>query len=361
MALDLGDIILLGIWAIFIILAVLFIYRTTTKNREANILSLGVIFGTIGISFAAYRPFFPKESFVYSNYWIISNGIFYLLMYFFIYIHFSLADRAAPSIPLTVVLAGLLGLGIGTSITLLSLAEHPSQLIMINDFSHDSLKFLSFLYATIVVWKTWKVTEERNGLIELLSLIIFLITVIPAIIGNYFKGIGISGELFMIGDILSFIGIVLLTSNYIINPDYLYRIPKPLYQVALFNTTGLTIYSKAVKSKGIDIEKIPTQVISAIITAVSAIMKEGISENTRLLRVEATNHTLLFSDRGDITAMILCERPTYFIKKSLDHFLKFMPNDIIEKLEKSVTGIDDETVAQIDKILVKAYPYIDFI
>ncbi len=362
MALDVEDFVLLGIWTIFVILGILFIYRTTTKNREANILSLGVVFGIIGVSFAAFRPFMPSDSFVYSNYWIFSNGIFYLLMYFFIYIHFSLADRTTPNIILSIILAGLMGLGIGSSIVILSISGHPpEQLITINDFAHDSLKFLSFLYATVVVWKTWKYTEEKNGLIELLALLIFLITVIPAVIGNYFKGIGMSSELYTIGDILSFIGIALLTSNYIINPDYLYRIPKPLYQVTLFNMTGLTIYSKAVKSKGIDIEKIPTQVISAIVTAVSVIMKEGISESSYLKRVEATNHTLLFSKRGDITAMILCESPTYFIKKSLDNFLKFMPEEIIKQLEEAITEVDEKTMKQIDEILVKAYPYIDFI
>jgi len=153
---------------------------------------------------------------------------------------------------------------------------------------------------------------------------------------------------------------VLLTSNYITNPDYLYRIPKPLYLIALFNSTGITLYSRTVKTKSIDVDKIPTQVISGIITATSLVMKEGFGEGAYLKVVESTRHTLLFSVRDELTAMILAEQPSYFVKKSLDNFLKFIPDDLVKKLEESTTNVDKETSDVLDRYLIKAYPYIVF-
>jgi len=358
--LGISDWVLLLIWSFYLALVILFIYKTTTKNRYATILSLGLTFGLIGLTFAAFRPFFPKDSLIYNNYWLFSNGMFYLLLYFFVYVHFSLADRTSPSIPLTIVLASLLGLGIGTSVVLLTVTEAPHNFIMLNDFAHDSLRLLAFLYASIIVWKTWRSTEEFNGLIELAALLFLVISVIPAVFANYIKVIGNTGDLYLIGDVLSLIGLVMLTTNYIINPDYLYRIPKPLYQIALFNTTGLTLYSRAVKTKGIDIESIPTQIVSGIITAISLVMKQGFGEGVFLKTIESTKHTLLFSRRKDLTAMILTENPSYFVKKSLDNFLKFIPIDLLEELEKSSISVDDETRSLLDGILTKAYPYIVF-
>ena len=130
--LGISDWVLLLIWSFYLALVILFIYKTTTKNRYATILSLGLTFGLIGLTFAAFRPFFPKDSLIYNNYWLFSNGMFYLLLYFFVYVHFSLADRTSPSIPLTIVLASLLGLGIGTSVVLLTVTEAPHNFIMLN-------------------------------------------------------------------------------------------------------------------------------------------------------------------------------------------------------------------------------------
>ena len=136
---------------------------------------------------------------------------------------------------------------------------------------------------------------------------------IPAVFANYIRIFEDIDLLYLIGDLFSLIGLVLLTSNYITNPDYLYRIPKPLYLIALFNSTGITLYSRTVKTKSIDVDKIPTQVISGIITATSLVMKEGFGEGAYLKVVESTRHTLLFSVRGELTAMILAEQPSYFV------------------------------------------------
>ena len=358
--LGVDDLILLFIWGFYLVLVILFIYKTTTKNRYANILSLGLTFGLIGLTFAAFRPFFPSDSLIYNHYWLFSNGMFYLLLYFFVFIHFSLADKTSPNIPLTIILAGFLGLGFGTSIVLLALQETPRQLIMLNDFAHDSLRLLAFLYASIIVWKTWRSTEEFNGLIELAALLFLVFSVVPAVFANYLKVFSDTGSLYLIGDFLSLVGLVVLTTNYIWNPDYLYRIPKPLYQIALFNTTGLTLYSRAVKTKGIDVENIPTQIVSGIITATSLVMKQGFGEGAYLKTIESTKQTLIFVRRKDLTAMILTENPSYFVKKSLNNFLNFIPIDLLEELEKSNMSADDKTREQLDKILTKAYPYIVF-
>ncbi|MGQ4915805.1 MAG: hypothetical protein ACP6IU_13825 [Candidatus Asgardarchaeia archaeon] len=358
--LGLSDWVLFFIWGSYLLLVGLFIYRTTTKNRYATILSIGLIFGLIGLSFAAFRPFFSHDSVFYNSYWLFSNGIFYLLLYFFVYIHFSLADKTNPNIVFTIVLASLLGLGVGTSVALISMSDMPSVFIMLNDFAHDSLRLLAFLYATVIVWKTWRSTEEINGLLELIAMLFFVFSVIPAVFANYIRIFEDIDLLYLIGDLFSLIGLVLLTSNYITNPDYLYRIPKPLYLIALFNSTGITLYSRTVKTKSIDVDKIPTQVISGIITATSLVMKEGFGEGAYLKVVESTRHTLLFSVRGELTAMILAEQPSYFVKKSLDNFLKFIPDDLVKKLEESTTNVDKETSDVLDRYLVNAYPYIVF-
>jgi len=109
------------------------------------------------------------------------------------------------------------------------------------------------------------------------------------------------------------------------------------------------------------VESIPTQIVSGIITATSLVMKQGFSEGVYLKAIELIKHTLLFSRRKDLTAMVgLTENPSYFAKKSLNNFLKFIPDELLEESEKSNMSADDETREQLEEILTRAYPYIVF-
>ncbi|MBD3405734.1 MAG: hypothetical protein GF411_06335, partial [Candidatus Lokiarchaeota archaeon] len=249
-SLDVAEIILISINLVMSLLLILFIYQTFRKNRRAHVLTVGLLFGLLGVSIFSVQIFF-SDLLSYGEAGILANGVFYILMFYFLFIHFERINNLSPRlIPLTI-MSGLAAIGLATSAVILSIESSPSALSMMNDFAHDSIRGLTLLLAAFTAFRGWLLTREREGLMEWVALFILAFGGVPTIIANYTE-IGDFGglSLYEYGDLITFIGLLLLVSVYIFNPDYLYRMPVPIHGVILYNSTGIAIYSRQVRNKG---------------------------------------------------------------------------------------------------------------
>lgn len=360
-SLDVADIILISINAVMALLLILFIYQTFRKNRRAHVLTLGLLFGLFGVSIFSVQIFLP-DLLSYGNAAILANGVFYVLMFYFLFIHFERVNNLSPRLAPLTIMSGIAAIGLATSAVILSIESSPSALSMMNDFAHDSIRGLTLLLAAYTAFRGWLLTREREGLVEWVSLLILAIGGIPTILANYtdFRDLG-GLSFYEVGDLITFIGLVLLVSVYIFNPDYLYRMPVPIHGVIMYNSTGIAIYSRQVRNKGFEVSKIPDQLMSMSITAVSSILTESLDTAAELQLIDARHRVLLFESRNQLTVMLICDRATYFVKRSLRLLLDSLSEDAYATLTAEAYNKDEEVEEELDSAVKDALPYVVFI
>ncbi|MHA1974228.1 MAG: hypothetical protein ACTSW1_14610 [Candidatus Hodarchaeales archaeon] len=358
------ELIVILLFFVLFALFILFVYQTLRKHRQAHALTVGLILGLVGVFIMAFQPLFPTGNILKTNGSVIAIGCFYTAMYYMIYLHYEQISQKAPKLYRLTLSTALLSLGIFSTILLILLDEDPHLLTQFNDFAQDSMRFIALTFASIIAYRCWRLTREREGFIETSSLLILLSGGLPTIIANYtdFKDIG-GISFYLLGDIITFIGLVCLFSVFILNPNYLYRLPFPIYYIIMFNSNGLAFYSRSVENKGIPSPEFSDQLVSASVTAISMFLREGFgSGESRLKFIDAYDRSLIFSHsyNSEITAMLMSERVTFFTWKSLNNLLNNIPPEIYKQVDSPNILEDTNTTHALDEIVHQVFPYLKF-
>ncbi|MGQ4871315.1 MAG: hypothetical protein ACP6IT_05715 [Candidatus Thorarchaeota archaeon] len=352
--------IVMALWAVLVLMVLLFVYQTLRKNRRAHVLTLALVFGIVGLTFWSYRSFLPH--WVSSNTAPLANGIFYVLMYMMIYLHFEQVSRLQPHLVRLAFMSALVGAGLITSVALLVVSDAPDFLVTCNDFSHDAIRMSALLFGFFVSVRNWQLLHERESLVETIALLTLATGGIPTILGNYARLREIGGlSVYELGDLVTFIGLVLLIGLYLSNPNYLYRVPTPLYRIIIYNSIGIAVYSRAIRTRGLEGLVVPDQLMSMSITAVSSVLSEGLQVDAQLRLIDATRRVLLFEWKDDLSALLICERATYFARRSLQMLLKSIPRDLYERLRTDAVKIDDRLTSELDALVRASFPYVVFL
>ncbi len=351
--------ILIALDVVLGLLLVLFIYQTIRKNRQAHLLSLGLIFGFIGVTLFAIEPFLPSLG---SNTSVLVNGVFYVLMLYFIYLHFEQVVRLTPRLERLAIMSALLGIGLATSAIILTTPSPSAGLGAMNDLAHDLSRLFTFIFAAYVAFRGWLLTKERAANFEWLSLVILTIGSLPTAIANHTELNSLDGlSLYELGDLITFIGLALLVSIYIRKPDYLYRMPVPIHDVILYNAAGIAVYSRLVQNKGFESAKVPEHLMSMAVTAISTLLSESLQTDAQLELIESRNRTLLFETHETLTVLLICDRATYFVQRSLRLLLRSIDETTYKRLTADDFHSDAKLVEQVDQYVAHALPYLIFL
>ncbi len=358
---SMGEAIVLGIWGILGVLTAIFIRQTIKKMRRAHFLTFGLVVAWLGVSAWTFRPFLRTFPEVYGFIPTLANGMLYPMAYYLIYLHYELIYRYRPHLNRLSAMSGLLGSALITSLLVLLLDDPPSLVGMLNDLSHDFIRLNTFCFATVVTFRTWNLTKEREPAFELTGLLFIVIGTFPAMLGNYTSIDELLGlSVYEWGDLMTFLGLVIILAVFIYNVDYLYRMPVPLYYFIVFNSVGITILSMPIKNRKFEVEPAMAQLISGPLTAITRLFEEIFKRNPEIEFIKAKNQSFLFESAKGLTAMIISERPTYFVKLSLRLFLKLIPNEIIHRLNKPYVKLDPEsTMSHLHDAFHRAFPYVD--
>ncbi|MFW9931716.1 MAG: hypothetical protein ACFFDR_03600 [Candidatus Thorarchaeota archaeon] len=357
-----AEAILIALDIVLGLLLALFIYQTIRKSRQAHLLSLGLIFGFIGVTLFAIEPFLPSGNPLGANVSVLVNGVFYVLMLYCIYLHFEQVVRLTPRLERLAIMSALLGIGLSTSFIILTTSSPSVGLGTVNDLAHDLSRMLTFTFATYVSFRGWLLTRERGANIEWISLIILTIGSVPTAIANHTDLSSLDGlSLYELGDLITFVGLVLLVSIYIRKPDYLYRMPVPIHDVILYNAAGIAVYSRLVQNKGFESAKVPEHLMSMAVTAISTLLSESLQTDAQLELIESRNRTLLFETQGELTVLLICDRATYFVRRSLRILLRSINETVYKRLTAEDFHSDRALVSQVDQYVAHALPYLIFL
>ncbi len=266
-----------GIVIVIIILIMWFIllYKNSQKRGIIRYLLVAAIIGIIGQIITALPNNLYLLTFLFTG-----------IAFFLIFLHYESLFDLKPN-------QYILGISIGFQVLVLFL--YIAQYIGLLDFELDRqlIRFLFNLGSSImlirslyVVSRINKMTHKSDVKIEyigilllLISRIIYTIVGLSFIIGFYYINSGFDWIITTIPDdlnalhmgsvlvvlILTSIGLFLLLANFIVNFDYIFRLPFPIQNIILYNNAGLTVYTREVLTPEL---KYDENLVSGALTAI---------------------------------------------------------------------------------------------
>ncbi len=369
-------------------LAAMFIWQTQKKNRHTPYLTTGLIMGSIAnlIAFLDSSIIGISDVIIKNEYLFVTQNIFFLLTFIFFYFHLEyLAKERIPSWRLILVFT-LFGASVGglmahivktelldfylkvfsdtplvnDTIKDTIIANYYFMFDQIIDSAYYSLGTFVFGVGAVRYWKIYdRVKEDINkiffGTMLVMSIGMFLMFVFKTdknvFQGNLFKVSTIAYTV-----VLGLIAISLLAyaTVYVLNPDYLYRLPIDIHALMIIDSAGLPVYTQ--RFKAVSEIDFPEALITGFLTAISTFITNVTSPDEKLQSIQATNFMVYLERQGEYMFAFVTERMTYFFKYSAKLFTKL----IIETHEIQGNAIfeNDELMK---KLIRKAFPYLEFL
>jgi len=335
---------------ILLLLFIVFIFKGKQRQRKAPFITFSFLFAMIGNTLASL-------SLDYNLFFFL--GIFLVSVSFlFIFLHYEMISREIPHIFINSFLMGL-NIAIFTLIITYSIYNLDGLLIYRIIRPLCSLCCITAIIRSMfIIYKVHSLAKITATKIELCAIGFLFIYRFVFLIRDFF---GIFGSLLLsgIGLIFSILGILFLLINYIIHPDYIYRLPFPIHSFMLYNEGGLLIYRKRVH---IEVFKDEFQeiLIAGAFTAISTLIQETLGTGAKLKQINAEQYQIYFINlpRKKGTLTIISLGSTHFFKKSLKRFANAIPDTLLEKI--NIIGINLKAIEpKIDLILSNSFPYIN--
>ncbi len=367
LTIDVTVITLSGMTLIMGLVVMLFIYQTFRKNRRNHVLTVGFISGWIALLALTLR-----ETNAFSTVTIFNavGGLAFSLLFFCIYLHYEFASRSTPYLWRFGFMCALLGMRVMT-VTVHALMPENIYVSAMYYPSFDIIRMSAFLFSLYISWKTWQLTGEWESAVETLAIVMLVLGGVLGIIHRPIDigflpptteilGIPLDPTL-LLSYLLTVIGIFTYLVVFIINPDYLFRLPIPLHHVIVYNETGMAFYSRAIKSKGISPIEITDQLFSGAITAISSLLSESAHQPVALQSISSSSQSILFEHHPTgISALLVCEDPSYYVKLSLRRFLQEIPNDLMNRMAETAMVNVAEIKKMLDDLVQHSFPYVEF-
>ncbi len=341
--------------------------RKLKKKQISSYLMVALAFALVSLLFYFGYLLTIQSNLDSSIYFEGLSYLFLLIVFFFVYLHFEAISSIKPS---------LWRYSITLTFTIVCLSF--GSLIFFNIISDFNLYYLILywiysvygvfilLYPLKVSKNSYMLTKEKATVLEMLSIFLILSSNIGYIIEyplnlykiNPFAHFVISMTDF--SNILFLIGLIILMSNYLINPDYIYRIPFPVYEIVIISKAGNIAYDQRLSSViAPELYSERGFLMIGVLSIISKIIKETLGTENQLKSIDSGNYKIFFSqipnERGLVA--ILSSGLNYFLQKSLDNFAQFIPMDLIEKIN-SAKALDEDTTNKLDTLFLKNFPYL---
>ncbi len=360
---------ILNIFISFVLLGILIIYqsRRLKKKQVSFYLMVALAFALVSQLFYFGYLIIIQSNLDSSRYFEISSYLFLLVVFFFVYLHFEAISNIKPSFWRYTI-----------TLTYTTICISFGSLIFFNIISDYNLYYLILywiysgygvfilLYPLKVSINSYLLTKEKATVLEMLSICLILLSNIVYIFEyplNLYKINPFTNFFLTISDlsiVLFLIGLIILMSNYLINPDYLYRLPFPVYEIVIINKAGNIAYDQRLSSvKALELYSERGFRMIGVLSVISKIIKETLGTENQLKSIDSGNYKIFFSQIPNESGLvaILSSGLNYFLQKSLDNFAQFIPMDLIENIN-SAKALDEDAINKLDTLFLKHFPYL---
>lgn len=233
-------------------------------------------------------------------------------------------------------------------------------LFRIRNVSQSAIIFSVFILAFFTVLKELKLTNMRPILIELIGLILLIL----------YGGLYLVRDLFLydyydlltlIALIFSLSGLLLIISNYILHPDYLYLLPFPIYNFMVFNEGGSPCYVRNVEKLDIDKPQANRDhLMAGALTAVSNMFREVLGAGANIRYIDADEFKMIVTSLPEKKGafIVISRGETALFKSSIKRFIDTWTPQLL----KDINEVMDLNKLQprIDKLIKASFPYVVF-
>lgn len=293
--------------------------------------------------------------------------IFLVFSFFAVFLHYEALSSLKPDLRRYTIII-VFGVAALTTILIefiISSAE-LSKINLLKFFIGDIFGLLCFTYPLVVSVKINKRIKERAAQIELFSIIVIQLSNILyflkdlAFIFNLTLD-PLSLEIFNSADVILLIGIILLISNYIIHSNYIYLLPFPIHEFFIINKSGIVSYHRHISNINLTyFQSTDRLLISGVIKAISSLIPQILDTSAQLRYIDAKSYKIHLSHiaKENVIIAIVASRINYYLKKSLNHFKNSITKETLNKIQNTII-IDRDLYKQLDKILLRTFPYLD--
>jgi len=218
-----------------------------------------------------------------------------------------------------------------------------------------------FLLAFFTIIKELKTIKIKPIIIESIGLVFLIVYGSSYLVRDIFFYES-AYELFTsIALVFSLIGLLLIISNFIIHPDYLYLIPFPIFNFMIFNEGGISCYFRKVKSQSeLQQKKGVEHLMAGALTALSTMFKEVLGSGANIRYIDADNFIIIVTSLPEKKGIfvVISGGDTALFKKSIIRFTRTWSS----KLLAEINGMFDlnEIRPKIDALIKSSFPYIVF-
>ena len=281
MAIGIQEIAFLVITILFGILLCLFIFQTTRRRRSANALIISLSFGFLACVFAIISTgqLIPLNSAWERIFQALQLNTFGVQFFFF----FIFLERVRAKDVRTSFFAVMVGLLLLQTFSLWlrvyfhDVSEINATLWFLSDMGYTISGILVYLGLSLPVYfKTYKYTQEKKPIFIAVALALVGVGFVFSFFKDFLDYIHINVEWLdsaaQFTMPLQAIGLFIFTIIYLVDIDYLYRLPNDNFMLIVATTGGLPIFTVKLKTR--NQVKIEGDLLSGLLSAINSVFEE---------------------------------------------------------------------------------------
>ncbi len=315
------------ITGLFGALFLLFIVQSVLRHRSARTLVISLLFGILAGIFAVFSSgeVVPISGFYRDVFLSLQLNLYgFQFFFFFVFLEQLIRKNLHPGY-LTVVLSLLVlqTLSLWFIVSFNSYSEVTSILWFFADLGYSSLAIFVYLVRGVPIYlKTYKYTREVKPLIFSISLLIISAGFIIGACNDYFGFFGLDwfSDIASVGIILPMLGLLIFTVLYLVNIDYLYRLPNDIFLLMVLTKPGIPLFSVKLRTR--KRVKIEEDLLSGLISAVNNVFEEIFKTKSAIQNISGKEISLLMESAGKIVVLVITDKISHFLDLALKRYTK---------------------------------------
>lgn len=367
--LDFDILINLLIAIILLVLHLLFLFQTIIHERKEYYMTYGLLIGIIasvmaGIGQIDFIPLLSSNE----NFTLVLSLLLWSITYLLIYFFFESLYSSGVNTKRFFVVNFFFLLSLFGHLAVLVVPAESNVFWVWADLGYSGLGITIFVFGVWVLYVSYKqVGGEQTQIIQIVGLSLILMGFILSLFIDFnFVFINLLGvnptdfiETFY-GDLFKVLGIILFTSSYIREIDYIYRLPFPIYTIIFFKSdSGLSLnITNVVNLSKEKPMKLDENLITGTITAVRTLLQEGVGSTGHLKTIQSTDQTIVIESNVHASIAVITSKTTKVLTNSIKKALQDFTIKYKEKLGDS-HAIEIADFQQTKTVLKKAFPYLN--
>lgn len=341
--------------------------QTDTKFLMATLICIGLANTAVGLNLD-------------NLFFMVIMTSFLTLGFLFLFFHYEEISQPRPRLGVLIIMLGLYLLSLFFNLMIpfymwlkeLSFDMYYADLRLSEDLFIFTLFRMSKLLQSLIIFivltiaffsvmKELRVIKIKAFVIESIGLLFLILYGSIYLIRDIFFYTNGYEILTSIALFISLIGLLLIISNYIMYPDYLYLLPFPVYNFMVFNEGGTSCYFRKVRTlEKMDSTTDVEHLLAGALNAVSTMFKEVLGAGANIRYIDADNFIILVTSLPDKKGVFVAitRGETALFKKSITRFANSWPSKLLDE----INGMFElnELRPKIDALIKKSFPYVNF-